>query len=185
MPKLLNDNKRFMIHLGCEVVALIGVTFYFTQKNKKLLAHIEDLAQRVEEQEDLLQKHDQIIQKLVEYVNRHQAISRPSQRDKNLAARSSRSGSVPRPRTRSVPDLSNKPRDSKAKVSFAPLPQRKTALIKEEDSSEDEISDTELTEELKDLVEESHSSAAGSVSQLLSPSQIEVQLPESNLKKRQ
>ena len=51
-----------MVHIASEVVVLVGLTFYFNQKNKKLMRHIEDLAQRVEEQEDLLQKHEQIIQ---------------------------------------------------------------------------------------------------------------------------
>ena len=41
-----------MVHIVSEVVVLVGLAFYFNQKNKKLLAHIEDLAQRVEEQED-------------------------------------------------------------------------------------------------------------------------------------
>lgn len=62
------ENKQ-MIHIVSEVVVLIGLTFYFNQKNKKLLNHIEDLAQRIEEQEDLLQKHENIIKKLVSSIN--------------------------------------------------------------------------------------------------------------------
>ena len=62
------ENKQ-MIHIVSEVVVLIGLTFYFNQKNKKLLNHIEDLAQRIEEQEDLLQKHETIIKKLVSSIN--------------------------------------------------------------------------------------------------------------------
>ena len=65
MSNLISDNKQLMIHVVSEVVVLVGITFYFNQKNKTLLAHIEELAQRVEEQEDLLQKHDQIIQKII------------------------------------------------------------------------------------------------------------------------
>ena len=62
------ENKQ-MVHIASEIIALIGLTFYFNQKNKKLMNHIEDLAQRIEEQEDLLQKHENIIKKLVASVN--------------------------------------------------------------------------------------------------------------------
>ena len=54
-----------MIHIASEIVVLVGLTFYFNQKNRKLMSHIEDLAQKIEEQEDLLQKHEQIIKKMV------------------------------------------------------------------------------------------------------------------------
>ena len=62
------ENKQ-MVHIASEIVVLLGLTFYFNQKHKKLMSHIEDLAQRVEEQEDMLQKHEQVIQKLVAYIN--------------------------------------------------------------------------------------------------------------------
>jgi hypothetical protein len=58
------ENKQ-MIHIASEIVVLVGLTFYFNQKNRKLMSHIEDLAQKIEEQEDLLQKHEQIIKKMV------------------------------------------------------------------------------------------------------------------------
>lgn len=62
MSKLL-DNKQ-IIHIVSEIVIILGITFYFTQKNKKLMNHINDLTQRIEEQEDILQKHEQMITKL-------------------------------------------------------------------------------------------------------------------------
>ena len=62
------ENKQ-LVHIASEVVIAIGLTFYFNQQNKKLKGYIEDLVQRVEEQEDLLQKHEQIIRKLVERIN--------------------------------------------------------------------------------------------------------------------
>lgn len=49
------DNKQ-MIHIGAELVVLTGLTFYFSSKNRKLMEHIEDLSQRLEEQEDQIQK---------------------------------------------------------------------------------------------------------------------------------
>ena len=68
MSKLL-ENKQ-IIHIATEVVVLIGLTFYFSSKNKKLMEHIEDLSQRLEDQEDLIQKHEQIIRQLVQAVNK-------------------------------------------------------------------------------------------------------------------
>lgn len=49
------ENKQ-MIHIASEVVVLMGLTFYFSSKNKKLMGHIEELAQKVEAQEDQIQK---------------------------------------------------------------------------------------------------------------------------------
>ena len=63
MSKLF-ENKQQIIHIATEIIALIAITFYFSQKNKKLMTHIEDLAQRIEEQEETLQKHDKLIQKM-------------------------------------------------------------------------------------------------------------------------
>ena len=78
-----------MVHILSEVVVVVGLTFYFNQKNKKLMAHIEDLAQRVEEQEDLLQKHDQIIQQLVDHIGKQQAMMQQlSQQGMGAAAES-------------------------------------------------------------------------------------------------
>lgn len=70
------ENKQQMFHVASEIVVLVGITFYFNQKNKKLMGHIEDLSQRVEEQEDIIQKHEQIIRKLLEIVNQQQALSK-------------------------------------------------------------------------------------------------------------
>lgn len=70
MSKLL-ENKQ-LVHITSEIVVLLGLTFYFNQQNKKLMGHIEDLVQRIEDQEDLLQKHEEVIKKLVEYVNQQQ-----------------------------------------------------------------------------------------------------------------
>ena len=74
MSKLLE--KKDIIHIATEIVVLIGITFYFSSKNKKLLDHIEDLSKRLEEQEDLLQKHEKIIMQLVQNINNQQHTTR-------------------------------------------------------------------------------------------------------------
>ena len=45
-------NNKQLIHIGAEIIVLLGLTFYFSSKNKKLTEHIEELAQRLEDQED-------------------------------------------------------------------------------------------------------------------------------------
>ena len=67
MSKLL-ENKQ-IIHIVTEIIAAIVIIFYFSSKNKKLLGHIEDLSQRLEEQEDIIQKHELIIKQLVHVIN--------------------------------------------------------------------------------------------------------------------
>lgn len=67
MSKLM-ENKQ-LVHIASEAIVLIGITFYFNQKHKKLMSYIEDLAQRVEGQEDIIQKHEMTIGKLIETVN--------------------------------------------------------------------------------------------------------------------
>ena len=59
----LFDNKQ-LVHIASEIVVLIGLTFYFSSKNKKLLGHIEELAQRLEEQEDNIQKLETSLQQM-------------------------------------------------------------------------------------------------------------------------
>lgn len=57
-----------MIHVLSEVAAMLGITFYFSQQNKRLKGYIEDLAQRMEEQEDLIQRHEELLKALTARV---------------------------------------------------------------------------------------------------------------------
>jgi predicted RNase H-related nuclease YkuK (DUF458 family) len=63
------ENKSMLIHVAAEIIVVIGITFYFSQKNKKLMGHINDLIQRIEEQEDTIQKHEQLINNLTNAIN--------------------------------------------------------------------------------------------------------------------
>ncbi len=62
------QNKQ-AIHIISEVVVLLGITYYFTQKNKILMNHIEDLANRMEELEEKLVEQGKIIKQLVQFIN--------------------------------------------------------------------------------------------------------------------
>jgi hypothetical protein len=72
------DNKQ-MVHIASEVVVLIALVYYFNQKNKKLLGYIEDLSQRIEEQEDMIENHENMLRKIVEYINAKQTVSQTTE----------------------------------------------------------------------------------------------------------
>ena len=63
------ENKTTLIHIASEIIIIIGISFYFSQKNKKLMGHINDLIQRIEDQEDIIQKHEQLINNLNNAIN--------------------------------------------------------------------------------------------------------------------
>ena len=62
------ENKQ-IIHIASEIVAFASLIYYFNQKNKKLLSHIQDLSQKMEEQAELLQKHEEVITKMTVFIN--------------------------------------------------------------------------------------------------------------------
>ena len=169
-----------MIHIASEIVVVIGLTFYFNQKNKKLMSHIEDLSQKIEEQEDLLQKHEQIIKKLVESINHYQSEFKQQQRQSEFKQQQRESNYYPPPQQVQTKNKKNekeiktksilvKPVLSKSepKVSFKednprklnpPQPPKEEKEEEEEEQEEEEEEeedsdlDAELSEELKELV---------------------------------
>lgn len=156
MSKLFTDNKQMMVHIVSEVVVLVGLTFYFNQKNKKLMAHIEDLAQRIEEQEDLLQKHDQIIKQLVDHVSKQQVamqqqVTAPVRTANVIKKASPRRKLRVKRRLSSPPPTTPPVEQHPVRVHFA---EDKDPDPESESESETEADlDNELQEELNDLVE--------------------------------
>lgn len=49
-------DKKDMVHIGIEAVAFLGMAYYFSGQNKKLLSYIEDLAQKLEEKDEAITK---------------------------------------------------------------------------------------------------------------------------------
>jgi len=169
------ENKQ-LVHIASEVVIAIGLTFYFNQQNKKLKGYIEDLVQRVEEQEDLLQKHEQIIRKLVERINQMPVVppqtapvplqqQTPSRRTPVVALkkesrhrRTNRSPSkqvhTEPPLFTSVPDSVESVPDSVESVSFMEAPPiiEERPLDGAEIVGESDNLDVELAEELGELL---------------------------------
>ena len=58
-------DKKDMIHIAAEVVVIIGVTSYFYIQNKNLSEQISVLSAKLEEQDKLIKKHDEVINQLV------------------------------------------------------------------------------------------------------------------------
>jgi hypothetical protein len=150
------ENKQ-MIHIASEIVALIGLTFYFNQKNKKLLGHIENLAQKIEEQEDLLQKHEHVIKKMLEFMNEKDTNNTPQILAKQLETTKIRKKPPPAKEVHTKPPLKvptpSKPESTKVSFSDQILKTTKkpTVVVESEESSEESDLDAELAEELEEL----------------------------------
>jgi hypothetical protein len=62
------ENKQ-VIHIVSEVIVLTGIIYYFSYKNKKLMTCIQELTDRVNTQEDMMKKQNQMIKELSDKVN--------------------------------------------------------------------------------------------------------------------
>jgi len=77
------ENKQ-LVHIGAEIVILAGVSYYFSNKNSKLLESIEVMNLRLNQQEEMLQKQDMLIKKLMVKVEQNQSPSRSSVEPKKV-----------------------------------------------------------------------------------------------------
>lgn len=66
--KALLENK-LVLHIVGEAIVFIAVIFYFSQRNKRIMNHINDLVQRLEEQEDTIHKQEKAIEVLTKQFN--------------------------------------------------------------------------------------------------------------------
>lgn len=64
--------NRQLAHILTEVIVLMSVIFWVSRKHSIIMNHIDDLSQRVEEHEDMLKTHDDVINKIVGYINNSQ-----------------------------------------------------------------------------------------------------------------
>lgn len=156
------ENKQ-MIHIASEIVALVGLTFYFNQKNKKLLGHIENLAQKIEEQDDLLQKHEHVIKKMLEFINdqnQKNTIITPPILTKHLETTKTRKKPAKELHTKPPLKVPTPSKPESTKVSFndqifktTKTPRHVIEPQESEESSDSEESDldAELAEELEEL----------------------------------
>ena len=76
------ENKSQLIHIASEAVVFAGIIVYFSQKNRRLMTYIEELAKRIEEQDDILQKHALQLEYLTKSVEGSSGRSRQSVKQK-------------------------------------------------------------------------------------------------------
>ena len=168
-----------MIHVLSEVAAMLGITFYFSQQNKRLKGYIEDLAQRMEEQEDLIQRHEELLKALEARVGgvpeqrqTVQAVGKVSHSDQQqMQQMQQMQQQVPRTYGNNTVQTKQKRKTSKRepvepprpKVTFEPPPPQSASLGSEavyaeygdqqsdNSASEESDMDMELQEELAEL----------------------------------
>jgi hypothetical protein len=138
-------NKQIIITIA-EITVVIGVCYYFSRKNKELVTKIEILAKKFEEQQQLINRHEEIINHLIQMVQEHKNIL------DNFKV-------IPDRKKSKIYPIHSKPSEIKIedrnKVSFN-LPPSFEELPSEEEESESELEeepdiDEELREELQEL----------------------------------
>ncbi len=63
-----------IIHIVCELIVITTVTVYFNYKFNSLQKSIEELENKIQQQHEILVKHDEVIKSLIETVNNLQSI---------------------------------------------------------------------------------------------------------------
>ena len=141
-------NNKQAIHIAAEVVVLTGLTFYFSSKNRRLLEHVEDLAQKLEDQEDKIQKLERIVNNM---GNALQNKIIPALN--NNIVRSPKKTRAPLP----------KPAESKKahRVNISENPKKELPIKIELDDEEEEEEDSDLDAEIQEELEELDSEETG------------------------
>jgi len=137
-----------IVHIATEIVILLGIVFYFSSKNKKLIEHIEELSNRLDEQEDTIQKHEQIIRQLVQKVNSVQPSTvQNSTLSSNKLFKTNHDTKKQNPSKKQTSCNDNKTveiKETNLKLSSA----------SKNDSSEEDDEDSELDKEIEDELDE-------------------------------
>lgn len=158
MSKIL-ENKFQIIHIVAEITTIIGLGLYFSQKNKKLLADIEILTNRLQEQEDLIQKHEKMIVNLANMFDEHFVMSQQILHPKIKSSKKKIQSNIISKNIQSSPSitigLQKILKSTKPSVSFNSVVEEvnesESDSEKDEDDDTEEELDKELENELKDL----------------------------------
>jgi hypothetical protein len=171
MFKTLMKDKQ-TLHIVGEIVIICGIVYYFNQKNKNMMVYIQNLTQRIEEQEDIIQKHEQVIKNLSEGVyNLSNELRNVSS---FISSQLPKSNNIPPTKKSQIQPVHNKP-PLKIKKEIPPKSQKQVSfqenledqeisnsisqlsVISESDSDSDnsllEDLDNEISEELQELEE--------------------------------
>ena len=60
--------KPNLIHIVTEVITLMCLVLYVQHTNKSLKKQINELGSRIDEQDDIIQRHEEVLQKLVQRI---------------------------------------------------------------------------------------------------------------------
>ena len=63
-------NTSNIIHIVAEVVTLLAITVYFLQQNRKMMNLIDSLTDKVDEQDEKIEKHDKVIADILKTMNK-------------------------------------------------------------------------------------------------------------------
>jgi len=145
-----------MVHIATEIVVILGLTFYFNQKTKKLMGCIDELNKKVQEQEELLKKHEQIIKQMIDFINK---LEIPKEQTKEQPKeKNGKKTKIPKSPVVTKKDVLKIPlkvpeKTNNIKIEPTPKPKLKLTQIQELESEEESDLDAELEEELKELIE--------------------------------
>ena len=165
MSKLLFENKQ-LTHVGVEVLVLIVLTFYFNSKISRLQNVIKELSQHIQEQETILEKHEQLLKQLAASPRQAQPAPVPppvrnKRADTPNLPNPSKTRQVPPPRTMA-------PFDMLSSLLFAPAPApaqpRSSGTVQVVEENEDDSLPDGLENEIRDELDELQDNGSGSVS---------------------
>jgi hypothetical protein len=147
--------NREMIHIVSEVIVLTGMTYYFSSQNKKLSARIDELSKKIEQQEQQMLTMDSGLRQIAG------ALAMTNQRlDSVQPGSTGLPPVVPNPtQSNPVVPLPTQPisvqpgvSQSTTKITFK-NPISSTKII-EEIPEDDDISDSDLDEEIRAEIQE-------------------------------
>ena len=140
------DNKH-LIHIVSELCLIGGLTYFFKSKTNKLSRTIEELNQRLEDQQENIEQHSVLIKKLFEHIHQQEKIIQSQLIEKQSQLRHEHPPFEPplarQSSTRHVQFDFKEPRDVKL-------------IPRTEDSDSEEDLDAEIAEELEELINDNN-----------------------------
>ena len=84
---MMFEYKQLIIHVACEVVVFGVLIFWIHKRTSSLSLQIEELTQRVDDQEEKLQNHERILKQMTEMINKRGSHSKPSSAPKTESSK--------------------------------------------------------------------------------------------------
>ena len=60
----MKENKSMIIHIISELLILVGIVYFFNKKYKELVGNLDNLSKKIEDQQILLDKHEELFNML-------------------------------------------------------------------------------------------------------------------------